>query len=507
MEQGREDIGGIELALLNGAKHAGEYLLRLRAAVGAVAATDFAGDDGGTQGLFGAPVGGIDRGIEQKGEDRRVFDREVRGKALRDTPAARLIDEGIELVLEMAARDGHTPRRDRVLAPAIAHPQGLLEDAGDAGREGPLAMIADEGPTAAEQMRKTRLMDRVLKLAIRSPAIANQDTVEVRAEHRSGLIKATSALNRVHRRLRCGKAPQPLQMATHFPAGFIRGDDRTPANGLAQGAVRGFGQPPGTADRVDETARGDAQTEAFAEQRRDLAERQPELFVQHDGEHDGFRSELRGGGAQRVRRLQRMTPLHAPPALPAVADGHVEDPHDRAHDWEIFLILRRLTVQMQAPTTIRTGGRQRRLVGLVDVCGNGSVSLRAVGGTRVAARPTRPASWRAARKGRRLPMQRTLRGVQFLFEPVNLSSQPIAFLPEPIPLAPQLVDIVGDLVPLTPQPLVVALLLFNLGDEVVTRISAPARVHAVVMPRFDREYKWKLQRSRRSDVGSEVTTR
>jgi hypothetical protein len=100
------------------------------------------------------------------------------------------------------------------------------------------------------------------------------------------------------------------------------------------------------------------------------------------------------------------------------------------------------------------------------------------------------------------------RGVQFFFEPVNLSSQPIAFLPEPIPLAPQLVDIARALIPLTSQPLVVALLPFDLGDEVVTSIRAPARVHARARyAPFDCECKWKLRRSRRSDVGSEVTTR
>jgi hypothetical protein len=86
-------------------------------------------------------------------------------------------------------------------------------------------------------------------------------------------------------------------------------------------------------------------------------------------------------------------------------------------------------------------------------------------------------------------MDRTLRRVQLFFEPVNLSSQPVAFLLKPIPLAAQLVHIAGDLVPLTSQPLVVALLPFDLGDEVGTSIRAPARVHAVVMPRFDREYK------------------
>jgi hypothetical protein len=57
--------------------------------------------------------------------------------------------------------------------------------------------------------------------------------------------------------------------------------------------------------------------------------------------------------------------------------------------------------------------------------------------------------------------------------------------------APQLFDIAGDLIPLTSQPLVVALLPFDFGDKVVTSISAPARVHVLAMPSFDREYKRK----------------
>jgi hypothetical protein len=354
-KQGRENFGGIELALLNGAKHAGEHLLRVCAAVSAVPTTDFARDDGGPQGLFGAPVGRINHRVEQKGEDRRVFDREVGGKALGDTSATRLIDERVEPVFEVAASDGDAARRDRALAPAIVNPQRLLEDTADAWREGPLLMIADEGATTPEQMRETRLMDRVLKLAIRRPAIAHQDAVEVGAEYCSGLIKAAAPLNRVHRRVRGGKAPQPLQATADFPARFIRRDDRTAANGLAQDPVRGFSVARGATDRVDEPAGGDAQAEAFLKQRRDLAERQPELFVQHDGQHDGFRTELRRRGAQRVRGLQRMTPLHAPPALSAQTDRHMKGAHDRAHDREIFLILRRLTVQVQGPAAIWTG--------------------------------------------------------------------------------------------------------------------------------------------------------
>jgi hypothetical protein len=74
-----EDDGRVQLALLNRTQHAGEHFVSVGATCGSVATADFAGDDGGAQGLFSAPVGGIDRRVEQKREDRRVFDREMRG--------------------------------------------------------------------------------------------------------------------------------------------------------------------------------------------------------------------------------------------------------------------------------------------------------------------------------------------------------------------------------------------------------------------------------------------
>ena len=49
-----------ELALLSGSYDGGEDLLSGGAAPGAIAAADFAGDDGRADGLFGAPVGGVD---------------------------------------------------------------------------------------------------------------------------------------------------------------------------------------------------------------------------------------------------------------------------------------------------------------------------------------------------------------------------------------------------------------------------------------------------------------
>ena len=57
----------IEMALTGGAHDAGEHLLSIGAVAGAVATTHLVGDDSGPNGLFGAPVGGVDRLLDAGG--------------------------------------------------------------------------------------------------------------------------------------------------------------------------------------------------------------------------------------------------------------------------------------------------------------------------------------------------------------------------------------------------------------------------------------------------------
>lgn len=67
--------------LCGGADEGGEDLLGVSAAPGAIAGTEFAGDDSGADGLFGAPIGGIDGGVGQEAERRSPFGAEVVGEA------------------------------------------------------------------------------------------------------------------------------------------------------------------------------------------------------------------------------------------------------------------------------------------------------------------------------------------------------------------------------------------------------------------------------------------
>jgi hypothetical protein len=181
---------------------------------------------------------------------------------------------------------------------------------------------------AAQQVGQTRLVNRLLEAAVRRPAVAYQDAGEVRAEDGGRFVKTAARLNRVHRRLGRSVRPQPLEVPVHFPPGFVGSDHRADAHRLLQCRIRRHGAVCRATGRVHEPAGRDRETESLAKQRRDFAERQPELFVQHDRPRHGGGPELRGRGADRIRCLQRVASLHASAAVGAVADGDGERAHD-----------------------------------------------------------------------------------------------------------------------------------------------------------------------------------
>ena len=67
-----EQRGEVELPLVSRPNDAGEYLLGVGSVAGAVSAADLAGDDGGADGLFGAPVGRVDGRVPEKGRVSRI---------------------------------------------------------------------------------------------------------------------------------------------------------------------------------------------------------------------------------------------------------------------------------------------------------------------------------------------------------------------------------------------------------------------------------------------------
>lgn len=466
-------MAGIELALLNRSEDAREDGMRLGPGLRAVATTDLARDHGWSKRLLGAPVGGVDRlGVEEKRKHGREFDREVRREPACDVCGAGSIDQGVELILEMPARDGDAVRGQAPLLIAVADGQRVLQDALHAWRELAFPMITDQEATPAQQVRQTRLVDRVIEPSIGRPAVAHEDAREVGAEQGRRLCKSTPRLNRIDGRVGCCGRPQPLQLGVDFPPGLVGRDDGAAADLFAQRVVGRFRPVRRSADRVDESARRDGQPKALAKQCGDLPERQPELFVQHHREGHGGGPELRGGGADGIRRLQRMASLDAPATVAAVTDGDLERAYDRPDLREVFLILGRVPGRRHTTTAIGAPKREWRRMAFVDVGRDRSAGLLTIRGAGLAARPVWPTTWCAPRERGRLSMQRSPRIVQLVFESADLLSQALPFLTMAVSLAFQVPS----------QALVFALLPFQFGDQLLARGRAPARLHALVMP-------------------------
>lgn len=193
-----EDRAHIELALLNRSEDARQHRVGVGAALASIAAADLAYHDGGTKGVFGAPVGRIDGiGLEEEREDRGAFDREVRRESARHARGPRVIEQRVEAILQTPAGDGDTLRGDAPLLIPIADAEGLLEDPLDVRGELALLMSADQGATAAQPMRETGLVQRLFEPPIGPAAVTHEDAAEIGAEQRRGPLQPFHRL--VHR--------------------------------------------------------------------------------------------------------------------------------------------------------------------------------------------------------------------------------------------------------------------------------------------------------------------
>jgi hypothetical protein len=135
--------------------------------------------------------------------------------------------------------------------------------------------------------------------------------------------------------------------------------------------------------------------------------------------------------------------------------------------------------------------RQRRIVLLVDVCGDRPMRASTIGRPGLPAGTPRRTPRETARERRRLAMQLTPCLVEIVFEPINLFPQLIA-----IPAIAIAIPIRALM--LAPQPLVLALQPLEFGDQFLAGGGVPSRVHAPVMARLKNLYKYKrLSRRRR----------
>ena len=465
----------MQVALARRVDHASEDLLGLRAVPGAIPATDFARDDRRPERVFGAPVRRVNRRHEQETPDRVELAIEVTAVA-RDRRHACGSRQGFtETRDEPAARDGKAAIGDGAGAVAIADGQGGVEHPLDFGEDPTARMIAAELAAAPQEVRETRLMGGPGKPPIGCPPIAHEYAPKVPAEHRCRFWKSTTRLDAIDRRPVRGVRPQPRQEAGDLPPGFVGTDDRTAANLRTERVVGRPRLPRRAMDRVDQPAPRDGHAVQLIEEPGDLAEREAQLFVEHDDERDELGPELRRGRAQRVGGLQRMPTLDAAAARLAAADMDGELPHDDAADRNLFLILRGLADRLDRPTTLRTSDWQRRVVAFVNPPRLATARLRSIRPSRLATRPLRMAlQW--LRKRCRLSKSGATSGLELTLQPINSTLQPL-FLPL------QLLPFLSQRVALTLDPF------GALPPATLIRRLAVRRLrHAAVMPEFSTQY-------------------
>jgi len=264
-----------------------------------------------------------------------------------------------------------------------------LEHCLDAARPRRPWMRLGDLAAASNQMRKAGLMRRAIELPIRRPAVAHEDATDLGAKHRRRFVKPAPVLNGVDDDARGRKDPQPPEPPPDFPTRFIRTDDRTAADLIAQCRIGWRRVARGPMERVGHATGPHAQPEPVAQQRRDLAVREAEVCVEQHDQRDGVRPQMRARGAERVSRLQRVAALHPPATAAAAPDMHVELTHMRPHHGEIFLNLGRYARFDQPPPQ----------EGHASGSGTSMRSSIVAGGRRCACRPCRRPARRPGRRG------------------------------------------------------------------------------------------------------------
>jgi hypothetical protein len=271
------------------------------------AAAHLARDDRGPEGVLGAPVGGVERGVEEEAEDGLVFGGQMRREAARVGEAARsAIEQAAKSIHVGAAGDGKAMCGDATGGMARARREGGLQQRLHLRGKRMVGMVQHHRATAAQQMCEARLMCGVDKLPVRRPAVALQDARVVGPEHPRRLGKPAAVFDRVGGGVRRGKGPEPVRVAADLPASLIGRDDRTAADLGAERRIGRLGVARGAMDGVHQPAPRHGESETIAEQGHDAAEGEAALFTQDHGQRDGLRAELHGRSAQCVRGLQRM---------------------------------------------------------------------------------------------------------------------------------------------------------------------------------------------------------
>jgi len=479
-----EDGARIEVAQAGGLDDAAENLLRRGTPLGPISPGDLSIHDGWTKRLLGTPVRGIQREIKQEAEDCREFGREMGGESVAVRQGTGRGKEVQEPRHQMPACDrgavrGHVTGHD-----AIANGERVLQHRLDVARPGRPWMRLGDLAAASDQMRETGLMRRLIEPAIRRPAVADEDAVELGAEHGRRFVNPAPVLNGVDDRARRRKDPQPPESSAHLPTGFIGTDDRTAADLVAQRGIGGRRLARGPMERVRHATGPEAHPEPVAQERGDLAVREAEVFIEQHDQRDRVRPEMRARRAECFRRLPRVAPLHAPTTVATPTHVHIEATHMWPHDRQVLLNLRGDARFDQPAAALRTRIGEGDVDPFVNRRRRLPMSMSAVTTTGASSGRTRTGRRGAFRKGRRLSLPRAPRRLERLCQPLNLPPQALALALQPGVLIAEPLAFISRALDLTAQPLQLSLC-------VLDALRLVAQGHATVMADSRKKYKSK----------------
>src|SRR5438477_175438 len=149
-------------------------------------------------------------------------------------------EEAMGAPLEAADGDGEPMPDELTRVPPLPDRERREQDAADGVRKAGGAALRDleQAVTAAQEVRETGLVRGLRELAVRRPAVPDDDAAVAGPEDRGGLRIAAAGLDRVDGDVAGHEHPEPPEPPADLPARLVRRDHGAAPHGRDQRVVR-----------------------------------------------------------------------------------------------------------------------------------------------------------------------------------------------------------------------------------------------------------------------------
>ena len=359
--------------LVAGSNHTGQDILDVCAAgVPISTPRHLASDDGRADRLLGWPVRRLHFGMIEERKQVRSLVSKVAGKPgirrVRRLPLQKPVHSG----LDSATRHRKPLPGDHGLT--IAKGQRGLQDPLHGHRKAggsPLRNVEDI-PNPCQMVSQAALMLCVHESAIRRPAISAHDSRELDPEDFLDDIASSAGDDPIDGEASRDEVPQPPTPPTYLPSGLVGIDNGARLERLNQGRVGWLELAAQTLRRSAETRTRRLETKRSADERGDLAPRQPVAFVEQSPKRQRVGAQLHSRRAQRIGCLEAMSRLNSLSAGAASTDVNLEPTTNGLHRREFALELFRDPDFLYRAATRGANLRQGNVHVLINASGRGT---------------------------------------------------------------------------------------------------------------------------------------